>query len=65
MTHLDETEGTDAAPHEDELDKPVKNPHDAAFKSAFRKIDLARSFFRHFLPTRFRVFFRTTDIICR
>ena len=30
--------------------KGVKNPHDAAFKAAFEKRELAESFFRHYFP---------------
>jgi hypothetical protein len=34
----------------EEFEKHVKNPHDAAFKVAFRKIEPTRSFFRKYLP---------------
>ncbi len=36
----------------EEFEKHVKNPHDAMVKVAFRKIELARSFFRKYLPRR-------------
>jgi len=35
---------------EEALRKGVKNPHDAAFKAAFEKRELAESFFRHYFP---------------
>ncbi len=35
---------------EEAFRKGVKNPHDAAFKSAFEKRELAESFFRHYFP---------------
>ena len=39
---------------ENEFEKSVNNPHDAAFKSAFQKRELAESFFRNYLPERIR-----------
>ncbi len=39
---------------ESEIEKPVKNPHDEAFKLAFMKILLARSFFQTRLPEKIR-----------
>lgn len=35
---------------EDKFRTGVKNPHDAAFKIAFQKRELAKSFFRHYFP---------------
>jgi len=34
----------------EEFEKPSATPHDAAFKAAFQKKELAKSFFRRFLP---------------
>lgn len=39
---------------DDESEKSVKNPHDAAFKAAFRKKELAADFFRTYLPENIR-----------
>jgi hypothetical protein len=36
----------------EEFEKCVKNSHDAAFKFAFWKIELERSFFRNRLPRK-------------
>ena len=35
---------------QDDLDRFLKNPHDAAFKAAFQKKELAAAFFRKYLP---------------
>ncbi|QTA78087.1 Putative transposase, RpnA/YhgA-like [Desulfonema limicola] len=34
----------------DEFEKSVNNPHDAAFKSAFKKILVAKRFFQTYFP---------------
>ena len=34
----------------DDPDRALKNPHDAAFRAAFRILELARAFFRDYLP---------------
>ena len=34
----------------DDSDRHLKNPHDAAFRAAFGKTELARAFFRDYLP---------------
>ncbi len=39
---------------ESDIEKPVYNPHDEAFKLAFRKKSLARIFFRKKLPEKIR-----------
>ena len=36
----------------DEFEKLIKNPHDATFKSAFQKKEVAISFFRGYLPKK-------------
>ena len=36
----------------DEFEKSVSNPHDAAFKSAFRNRELAQAFFEAYLPAK-------------
>ncbi|MEE4354964.1 MAG: Rpn family recombination-promoting nuclease/putative transposase [Desulfococcaceae bacterium] len=36
------------------FEKSVNNPHDAAFKSAFKKLAVARVFFESYLPERIR-----------
>ncbi|MGE0082881.1 MAG: Rpn family recombination-promoting nuclease/putative transposase [Desulfococcaceae bacterium] len=40
------------------FEQSVNNPHDAAFKSAFQKKDVAVSFFQNYLPEEIR---RHTD----
>jgi predicted transposase/invertase (TIGR01784 family) len=35
-------------------EKSVNNPHDAAFKSAFKKLTVAWGFFQSYLPERIR-----------
>ena len=34
----------------DEIEKVIKRPHDAAFRLAFRKQEVAGAFFRSYLP---------------
>lgn len=39
---------------EEAFKKSVNNPHDAAFKSAFQRRDIAEAFFREYLPEKIR-----------
>lgn len=39
---------------DDEFDSFVNNPHDAVFRAAFRKKEVAGAFFRHWLPENIR-----------
>ncbi len=47
-----------------ESEKSTATPHDAAFKAAFQKKELAESFFRHYFPERIvkRIDFRHMEL---
>jgi hypothetical protein len=45
----------------DEFKESINNPHDAAFKSAFKKQELARNFFENYLPKKI---LRHIDLDC-